>query len=680
MAGKRFKKILFLQPKSLIFVFLALALVMFSSALIELHQSKRELLDLMEEHASTLLATVISSSRNALLTYDHLEMFLEDRLLNDAMFLKFLLQQNKINNKFLRQFSEEYHIFRIQIFRHDGKLMYSSHGQLHKRDLLESAARENLAPIFSGEQDTLILGYHRAEKEEGMRYIVALATENHGAIVLNLEAAELLAFRREIGFGSLLKEISANKGIRYVVLQDSSGIIAASGDVKSMEKITESQFLLSATRDTLLHTREFPFGTETIFEAVQSFYFDEFFVGVFRLGISMEPLNQIRARLYRRIVIISIILLVFGFVVMIFIFIRQNYSLLEKQYQIVETYSANVIQNVSDAIIVLDPERRISLWNRAAEEIFQIKASDALNKDLRTIFSSDQCEEILHSESAMKQIECKIKDQNRVLLVSRAQFQDERDRENVILVIRDLTEQLQLQAQIERQERMSAMGELASGVAHEIRNPLNSINTIVQQLNKDFEPKSEADEYHQLAEIVLKEVSRINQTVEDFLRFARPLPVHPEKIKLSDFFESLKKQYQNVLQKQKIELILNLQWDGEVKWDRMQMQQVFINLVQNSIDAIKESGKIIIKTEQIKNNEMKISFADTGTGISQEILDKIFNLYFTTKAKGTGIGLSIVQRIIFEHGGIITARHRDQGGAEFIIKLPVEAKKTENLS
>ena len=378
------------------------------------------------------------------------------------------------------------------------------------------------------------------------------------------------------------------------------------------------------------------------------------------------------------IAIISIILLVFGFMVVTFIFIRQNYSLLEKQYQIVETYSSNVIQNVSDAIIVLDPDQRISLWNRAAEEIFQIKASDALNKNLKTVFSSDQCDKILRSASEMNQFECKIKDQLRVLLVSGAKFHDEQDRENIILVIRDLTEQQQLQAQIQRHERMSAMGELASGVAHEIRNPLNTIGTIVQQLNKDFEPQSDAEEYHQLASLVVREVRRINESIEQFLQFARPMPVHPEKFSLAEFFASLKRQYLPLLQKHAMKLNLQLNWKKDVRWDRVQMQQVFMNLIQNSIDAMKEEGEINISVERSGENELKITVADTGPGIPEEIRSKIFNLYFTTRARGTGIGLSIVQRIVYEHGGVIFAEKGETKGAFFVIRLPIEVVEVKS--
>ena len=132
--------------------------------------------------------------------------------------------------------------------------------------------------------------------------------------------------------------------------------------------------------------------------------------------------------------------------------------------------------------------------------------------------------------------------------MSKSLFHDQEEIENIILVIRDLTEQRRLEDQMQREQRLTAMGELASGVAHEIRNPLNTIGTIIQQLNKDFEPEKNPEEYHELAELVQGEVKRINETVEDFLRFARPEPIHPELFEVQHLLEMIEKQYQYLLE------------------------------------------------------------------------------------------------------------------------------------
>jgi signal transduction histidine kinase len=320
------------------------------------------------------------------------------------------------------------------------------------------------------------------------------------------------------------------------------------------------------------------------------------------------------------------------------IFTRQRFNLLQKQYEVVETYSGNIIGNVSDAIIVYDQTEGIKIFNTAAEILFSIKKSQLLGHSLQDFLNKTGCGIILKSLSTLHQISCTIKDQYKYLLISRSNFHDSDQNEIIILVIRDLTEQKRLEEQMQREQRLTAMGELASGVAHEIRNPLNTIATIIQQLNKDFEPDKDAEEYHELAGLVQGEVKRINETVEDFLRFART-------------------------------------WRGEVFWDKRQIRQVFLNIIQNAIDAINKDGNIHLSLNQLNSNEIEIKIIDDGPGMPDKIRSNIFNLYFTTKAQGTGIGLSIVQRIIYEHGGSISVESKHHKGTTFIIHLPIQFKK-----
>ena len=247
---------------------------------------------------------------------------------------------------------------------------------------------------------------------------------------------------------------------------------------------------------------------------------------------------------------------------------------------------------------------------------------------------------------------------------------DENGNENTVLIIKDLTELKKLERQISRNEQMNAMGQLASGVAHEIRNPLNSIATIVQQLDKDFEPINDKDEFHSLAKIVSKEVQRMNRTIENFLRFSKPEPILKNKFQLKDLLTAIEEQFAPLLKEKGIKFSLKENWDGIVNWDKNQIKQVLINLITNSIESIKDSGEIVLIISKIdKNVELKLS--DNGEGIPKENLQKIFNLYFTSKAKGTGIGLSIIQRIVNEHSGIVTVESTQEKGTSFTISIPI---------
>ncbi len=573
MKKSRIRTIIPDSARSIVAIFVALAVLMIASAVVELSQSKKEILHIMEEQAHSLLESILVASHNTLQTTQYLDELAREKILN-----------------------------------------FKAHD-----------------PRF-------------------------------------------LEFKKKIGFGVLLRNaVSQNPRIIFAALQDTSNILAASGNVSVLQSILSSPFLAKALNDSLFRTRITEFDSTEIFEAVHPFVFNGQKIGLMRLGLSLAPVQTVNSRIYRRLIIITIVLTLIGFIIFIFLFTRQRYFLLKKQYSIVETYSGNIIGNVSDGIIVMDKTAGIKIFNTAAEQLFGKTAGEVQGQTADILFEQDICLQLLHSDNALTPLDCKIDGQKKYLLVSRSRFTDEDGIENEILVIRDLTQEKLLEEQMERKQRLTAMGELASGVAHEIRNPLNTISTIIQQLNKDFEPVNEAEEYHQLAGLVYNEVNRINHTIQDFLRFSRPEPVQASAFNLSAFLKELKIQFDSTLSEQQVVLKITENWNGDVFWDPRQMRQVFINLIQNALQAVPEkTGEIHISVNKLPDEELEITVKDNGTGIKKEILANIFNLYFTTKAKGTGIGLSIVQRIVYEHQGFISAESEPGAGAEFYLKLPIK--------
>ena len=658
------------QPKSLLLIFAVTAAIILSSVIIELEQSKSEMIELMEKQSSTLLETMLSASGNALTSYEKLQNELEQRLLNNAAMVRFLYEHNQLNNSLLKQIAEDNKIYRINIFNHRGKKVLSSHKDIH----IGIPERENplkyIQPLLDGEQDTLIIGIKPARFLPGGRFAVAVSTKNGGAIVLNVDAEELLQFRKQVGFGILLKTVTENPQIRYAALQDEKGIIAASGKVEDLESIDSSSILKKSLEENNYKWRIANIGSMEVFEAMHPLVYNGSVVGIFRLGISLEPLNKINERLTRRIIFLGIVLFVFGFVTITLVFVRQNFEMLSKRFKAMEIYSSKIIDNVSDGIIVLNPQNQILTVNASAEKLLNLPGEKLKGNELTNFFGGSNCNNILNSSLSLEEVECIIDGDEKVFLVSRSNFIDEKKNNNTILVLRDLTEQKKVEKQSQRNERLIAMGELASSVAHEIRNPLNSIGTIAQQLGKDFIPSENQNEYKTLTDVIYKEVKRINETVESFLKFSKPQPIKAESFLVNEFFEQLEKQYSSLLSQRNINLKFNLVYTGSVIWDITQMKQVFINLLENSIDALKNQGEISIQVIEKDNRNIEIKFEDTGKGISRDNLKKIFNLYFTTKTKGNGIGLSIVQKVITEHNGLISVHSEVGKGAIFTILLP----------
>lgn len=661
---------IFIQPKSLLLIFITVLILVSISVFNEQRQSRKEVLEILESQSKSLLEAMIVSSQEILFAGNEIEEEIRNRLLNNAAIIKILLKENNLNNRILQEIAYNNNINRINVFDKNGKLKFSNILDDNPEEM-EKFAEELLAPIFEGVQDTLIIGLRQSRINDELRYIAALATDNSGAIVLNLDADELLEFRKRIGFGILLNKLTENEQVIYTALQDTFGIMAASGNISELDPVQNSEFLEPIYDDKTFGWRFYSFGEDEVYEAVHRFELNGETVGLFRIGLSLEPLNQVYARITNRVIIFGILLLALGTFLLTLVFTRQNFNLLKKQYSYIEDFASKLINNANDFIIVLNAQKQIIEINPAAENYFNISGEKIRFETFPKLLPNVDIEDIITSDSKVVELAVSVKNEIRNLFVSVSEFKDSNEELRYVLIMRDVTKLKELEDQITRGKQLTAMGNLASGVAHEIRNPLNSISTIVQQLKKDFEPKEDKEDYIKFVDLVYKEVQRINKTIESFLKLAKPKPVQRSKFNLENFFNELFMQFEKEMKNKSIEFKIENDYDDFVNWDYDQMRQVFINLIKNASDAIDVKGKVKIVSRKVED-KIIITVNDNGKGISPDKMDRIFNLYFTTKAEGTGIGLGIVQRIINEHGGIIRVSSQENIGTTFTIELNID--------
>ena len=248
-------------------------------------------------------------------------------------------------------------------------------------------------------------------------------------------------------------------------------------------------------------------------------------------------------------------------------------------------------------------------------------------------------------------------------------FAEDSSVDSVVAIIKDLTEQKKLEEVARRKEKLTAMGELASGVAHEIRNPLNTIGIITQRLKREFSVPG--GEYDSLLKIVSNEVCRVNQIIEQFLRFARPPRLQLAVVNMMELLNDVTLQIKSQAEVKGIQLEARIESLPEMKVDKTQMKQALLNLLLNAIEATRAGGMIYFNA-YAKAQDVRIEIADTGVGIPAENLSKIFDLYFTTKDTGTGIGLPLVNRIITEHGGRIEVSSQEGKGTTFVLSIPAK--------
>lgn len=669
------------KPKYLILIALALATMMFANAYIEIRQSEKETLGALVEEAISLIETIDHSAETTVLSNIEMENVIATNLLNSGTTIAERETELGLTHNWLAKFASRNDIFHIDVYGGNGKLTESSHTPT-ARHVLDTTLRRELRPLLDGTGDRKVLGLLKNPFGEGSQYLVAVRRlAKPGFILLELDSRYLMDFRKRIGIGRLIQQIADNKGIVYVVLQDEQGILAASRNVSALNRISDDPLLQQAMEHDSTFTRITTFDGKEMFEVVKPFYVESGFYGLFRVGLSLDHVQALNKRTTQRFIILSFVVVVIGVIVFGFISSTQSYAVLSDEYRKMQTYTGSILDNMADAVVASDGKGRLTVFNKAAERLFHISADAVLGKQCSAVIADPQSciERTLETGKPIEyeEAEYETKEGKSIVVgvgtsvVSNAK----NEIDTVVAVIRDLSEQRRVEEQLRRQEKLSAMGELASSVAHEIRNPLNSISMTAQRFQKDFMPKEFEEEYFSLAKMMQSEVERVSNIIRQFLQFARPPKLNLSEVNVREFIHHLVSVVESEARAKGITLQVNMLWDRTARCDAAQMEQVLLNIIQNGFHAMRAGGTLTLECAR-REDDVTFTIVDTGEGIPSEHLPKIFNLYFTTKPNGTGMGLSMAHQIVTEHSGRIEVESEVGRGTSFTILLPLELEKT----
>jgi len=633
---------------------------MLVSAYFELQQSKKEIFDLLSEQAASLSEIVTNSSINALNSSLEIEDLITVRLLNNARMIRRLDSLGVLTIKKLINIGKENHLYRINIFDKQGNRILSNRipekGHIHPEGIVNRY--KELEPILSGETNELIIGLKTASFSKEKRYAVAVRRAfNRGAIVLNLDAKEFLEFRKKIGIGKTVQDISDNPGIEYIVLQDSLGILAASSSVKEMSSISSDKFLLTVVLSNLTSTRVTYFNNTEVYEVVKSLYFNDEFIGIFRIGLTLDEVRSVETRMVRRLIIISIILAAISIIVLSIIVTNQSLKSVSTEFNQFKSFTDSILKNMKEAVVIIKKDSTITLFNESAKKLFEFRQTDIIGKKLSEL---KDCNinfilDVISEQASFRNVEKTLIINGKGLVLSigvTPNYNLNRQLESYTIVMTDITEAKKMEEQTKRNEKLLAMGELASGVAHEIRNPINSIGMIAQRLNKEFKPSEEQEEYNSITELLKTEVSRINKIITQFLQYAKPIELQKSEVEVDKFFSEIFQLFKDQTEGKSISFKVEGEKDLTANFDPELYKQTTMNIIQNAFDAVDANGKVHV-TYKSENDKLAILVKDDGHGIPPGDQKKIFDLYYTTKKEGNGLGLSISQKIISQHNGLI---------------------------
>lgn len=239
-------------------------------------------------------------------------------------------------------------------------------------------------------------------------------------------------------------------------------------------------------------------------------------------------------------------------------------------------------------------------------------------------------------------------------------------------MVQRLRENRRLEERLREAEHLSAVGQLARTIAHEIRNPLNYINLCIDHLKEKYRPEKDdqAGNFETLISTIKQEIRRLNKLVTEFLDYGKPLKMNLQQVNVDDVLKDVIDIVKAKADQEKITIVEKLDYLPDMMLDLELMKTCLFNIVTNAFQAMPGGGTLLLQTAK-DNGDLVLDITDTGTGIPKENLDKIFEPFFTTKTSGLGLGLAITKRIIEEHGGTIEFSSIENQGSHVVIRLPL---------
>jgi two-component system sensor histidine kinase HydH len=396
------------------------------------------------------------------------------------------------------------------------------------------------------------------------------------------------------------------------------------------------------------------------------------------IGLDMKAYDKSLQRLRFQAIMLSLTMLLVGIGGWLSLAAVQGYRVSQKSLSDIQAFTGLLVSRLPVGIIATDQQGRVSNWNQAAEDMTSVPSRKALGQRVSTCLPTELQPffGLVSGKAATKdvqdgEIKLVVDGRKKVLLCQRIDLRDPAGSFiGQVLLLSDISRVKDLESEMRENERLAAVGRMAAGVAHEVRNPLSSIKGLALLLKNKF---SSASKEYETTSLLIQEVERMNRTISELLSFSRPAALDLQQVNIEELLSDTLQLVAADTASEHVKTSLDCAGDLPLLMvDRDRLSQVFINILLNGVQAMEQGGELqIVARMQPEGKQIELLFKDQGSGIQPEYLPQVFFPYFTTKTGGTGIGLAISQKIIADHGGTIRVESEPGKGTTVFVELPV---------
>jgi two-component system sensor histidine kinase HydH len=389
------------------------------------------------------------------------------------------------------------------------------------------------------------------------------------------------------------------------------------------------------------------------------------------VGFNMEKIEKASREDAVRIVVRAIVLVLIGSLAIVSLFLVQAYRLTRSSLSRVTVFSDAVVRHMPAGLLAMDQTGKIVTCNVHAQELFTGVCPDAVGRKAADLLPAQllQLLDRINEKTRLAEEDVTLpseKEGHQVWEAVAAAFSGDDVPEGKILLARNVTAIRQMEKEVVRSRHLNAIGSLAAGVAHEIRNPLSSIKGFAVYFRQRLSGNKEDEE---TADIMIAETERLNRVISQLLEFARPLTLKKEPTHMMDLVRHTIRLVEAEARKDAVEIdVRGDEKSLSAEIDPDKVKQVLLNVFLNALSAMPGGGKLSVRMEAQKEF-LEVTVSDTGTGIRKNDLPRIFDPYYTSKPAGTGLGLAVVQKIMEAHGGTVGVESNEGCGTKVTLRF-----------